>query len=267
MKIKLLIVFSLLTLFLKSQDFEKYFIDSGVKGQISIFDLEDQKWTFSNFNRATKGSLPASTFKIIHTLIALEENVIAGKNDTLRWDGKVKSFKSYPIPNWNKDNDLEMAFKNSTIWYYEEISKKIKKSKYRRHLKKNKYSNRKFRNAKGFDFWNYGELKVTPIEQIEMLLKLYSNKLAFKPEFQELTKELMTEQESIDYILKSKTAWTYDKVDIAWYIGYIEFNKNVIFFATRIEKPIDKEIKDFSKLRKSITKEIISNMYDINFID
>ncbi len=263
MKKKGLILFLLIPRILFGQDIKEFFTKSAIVGSITIYDYQKGDWIFSDSTKSEIGTLPASTFKIVNTLIGLEEKLIKGKNDTLKWDGKPKYFKSFKIPNWNKDNDLEMAFKNSTIWYYENISKQLKKRKYRKHLRKNQYSNRKIRNGRGDDFWNYGELKVSPIEQIKLLLKLYKNELTFLPQHQKLVKELMIEKETSEFILRTKTGWCYDRKDVGWYIGYIEKVDNVIFFATRIEKELEEKKRGFSKLRKSITNEIINELYSI----
>lgn len=253
----------LISIYSYGQNLNQYFIDSKVFGSISIYDLNKQIWKHSNKDESERGTLPASTFKIIHTMIGLEEKVINDINDTIKWDGETKLFKTHRVPNWNRDNDLELAFRNSTIWYYEEISKQIKKDKYCKYLKKNSYSNRKYKNGKGFDFWNYGSLKVTPIEQIELLIRLYHNKLSFTVEHQEITKFLMIEHKTPYLTIRSKTGWCYEKKDIGWYVGYVELENNVIFFATRIEKGLDEEVNGFSKLRLSITKSIISDMYNL----
>lgn len=263
MKLKTLVTLILISTYLNGQDLNEYFIDNNIIGGISLYNLQNKSWLHSDKDYANKGTLPASTFKIINTIIALEEGIINNQQDIFKWDGKPKLFKSIEIPNWNKDNNLEMAFKNSTIWYYEEIARQINKRKYCQYLKKAKYSNRKIKNSKGNDFWNYGTLKVSPIEQIELLIKLFHNQLPFNIKFQALTKELMIEEEHSEYTIRSKTGWSYDKVDIGWYIGFIEIKNNVIFFATRIEKSLDEELNEFSNLRKSITKQILEDLYNV----
>ena len=264
MKVKLLLVLCIITTTISSQNLNDYFSKENVKGGISIYDLKKDTWIHSNRQYAQSGSLPASTFKIIHTLIGLEENIIEGRHDTFRWDGIPKLFKSISIPKWNRDNDLEMAFTNSTIWYFEEIAKRINRKTYRDHLRVNEYTNKKISKKKGNDFWNFGELEVTPIEQIELLIKLYKNELNFKVIHQELVKELLIEQQTSNYILRSKTGWSYDKKDNGWYIGYIELADSIIFFATRVEKELDRQKSEFSNLRKSITKEIIRELYNLS---
>ena len=78
-----------------SQKLDSIFTKAGVKGSITIYDFKKNQWIYSNSLRAKIGTLPASTFKIIHTLIGLEEKVIAGKHDTIRWDGQPKYFKTF----------------------------------------------------------------------------------------------------------------------------------------------------------------------------
>jgi len=249
--------------FSKAQDLKKYFEAANITGSITLFDLNQQMWIKSDEQDAERGTLPASTFKMFHTLIALEEGVIDGANDTLTWDGIAKTFKGHEIAAWNQDTDLTMAFKKSTVWYYVEIAKQIKRACYRKYLRKAKYSDRQIKQGKANDFWNYGQLKVKPVEQINFLRRLYKNDLPFKKAHQMLLKELMEEGKEESYTLRSKTGWAFDGRDIGWYVGYVEYQSNTIFFATRIQKALDKEQKDFSKLRKSITKEILTDLYAI----
>lgn len=247
----------------QAQNLEQYFAAAGVEGSIILFDTKQNKWIKSDKADANRGTLPASTFKLFHTLIALEEGIITGAQDTMQWDGIPKKFKSFNMAVWNQDTDLEMAFKNSTVWYYMEIAKQIKRACYRKYLRKARYSNRKVKQGKVNDFWNFGALKVKPIEQIRFLRRLYKNELPFKKTHQNVLKELMIERKTADYTLSSKTGWAYDGQDIGWYIGYVDYKGNTIFFATRLQKELNQALKNFSKLRKSITRTILSDLYAI----
>lgn len=70
-------------------------------------------------------TLPASTFKIINSLIAIEEKAIRDENEVLKWDGVKRSLFGKEIPQWNKDTDLKTAYKNSTIWFYVKMAERI----------------------------------------------------------------------------------------------------------------------------------------------
>jgi len=71
MKFKILLILCAITNSTLGQNLNNYFVEANVKGSISIYDLKKDKWIHSNDKLAKEGTLPASTFKIIHTLIGL----------------------------------------------------------------------------------------------------------------------------------------------------------------------------------------------------
>ena len=54
-----------------------------------------------NDERSNRRFAVASTFKILHSLIALEEKVATGKDHVIRWNGKRHEFSD-----WNRDQTL-----------------------------------------------------------------------------------------------------------------------------------------------------------------
>ncbi len=90
------------------QALAKLFAERNINGTIVISSLNSGKTFIHNGHRANLRFSPASTFKILNTLIALDEKVIAGENDVLKWDGHV-----YNLPDWNRNQTLASAFKVS----------------------------------------------------------------------------------------------------------------------------------------------------------
>jgi len=248
-----------------AQNFEAYFEECGLKGSITIFEYNTQTWLHSNPADAEIGTLPASTFKILHSLIALEERAVENIHDTIPWDGHIYSFSGKPYAPWNQDHTLQSAFKYSAVWYYTEIAKRLELRTYRSYLKACKYSNRKIKKGQGVDFWNYGKMRVTPKEQIQLLVKLYENDLPFQKHTHETVKEIMIEKQTDQYTLRAKTGWSTQGFHNGWYVGFVEIPDNTIFFATRVKAPSDQRPKSFSKCRKSITKKILAGRYKIDF--
>ena len=163
------------------------------------------------------------------------------------------------MPVWNKDTNLNEAYKNSTIWFYVELAKRIGKKNYNKYLKNINYGNG---NISPYltDFWNYGNFGVTPKNQIVMLVKLYENKLPFKDENLERVKKIMFSENIENLRFHDKTGWTRKNgEDIGWYIGYAEANDNVYFFATRLTENVYPENKNFAKCRISITRNILQS--------
>jgi beta-lactamase class D len=54
----------------------KPFSDCGVDGSTTIYDYKEKKWIFSNKENSEVATLPASTFKILNSLILLETGVV-----------------------------------------------------------------------------------------------------------------------------------------------------------------------------------------------
>ncbi len=122
----------------KDSDLAKLFSEHSLKGTILISSLDGKTEYLYNKERAGKKFLPASTFKIPNTLIALDEDAIADEKEIIKWDGKDRGWAS-----WNKDHSLETAFPISCVWFYQELAKRIGNIKYLSHLDRLNYGNKK----------------------------------------------------------------------------------------------------------------------------
>lgn len=110
---KILSLFFLCVTILSGNDklFEKIFKEFSIDGTLIISTLKSDELYVYNEQRADKRFCSASTFKIPHTLIALNENIITSKNDVIKWD-RVK--RGYDL--WNKDQTLQSAISISSFW-------------------------------------------------------------------------------------------------------------------------------------------------------
>lgn len=239
----------------KLSEFDHYFTKAGVQGSFSLYDLNKKQYyttDIGDFNRATS---PASTFKIPNTFIALEAKAISNENELIRWDGKAKYLKS-----WENDHDLKNAYKNSTVWFYQEIAKRVGEEKYRHYLKKLDYGNKDISGGLT-NFWLGSSLKISPHNQLDFLRKLHAEKLGFSDRTYQIGKEVMIEEKTADYTLRAKTGWADTKpTHVGWYVGYIETQGNVYFFATRLYQPDAEPLEDFGAQRKLITRKILSDL-------
>lgn len=250
----------LLSCSVKKKDYTFFFKKYDVQGSISIYNYKNKVFIYTDSIDADRKTLPASTFKITNSLIALNENVISDEKEVVRWDGKAKYFNGNRVTAWEKDTDLKTAFKNSTIWFYEDVAKIIGKPKYAEILGNIKYGNMDL-SEQGLDFWNYGNLAISPKQQIELLVKLYDNKLPFSVASMNDVKRMMLIEANSEYSLYGKTGWAKkDGINIGWFIGFISTKGNIYFFATRVNKDEKENNANFSKSRKAITMDIFKNM-------
>jgi beta-lactamase class D len=226
----------------------KLFQDRGVEGTIIISPLDGKTNYVHNTLRSETRVIPASTFKIPNTLIALEEGAIKSEKEVIKWDGKDKGFDP-----WNKDQTLETAFPLSCVWFYQELAKRIGNEKYMAHLKNLSYGNEKT----GPDittFWLEGDLKISAEEQIDFLKRLYKESLPYSKGSMQLLKKLMIVEENPQYTIRAKTGWaTRTDPQQGWYVGYVETKGQIWFFATNLE--IRKKGDD--AFRKEITMAVL----------
>lgn len=221
----------------RSPDFGKHFKALGVNGSLIIYDSK-QKQTYE-FNPQRNGTelVPASTFKIFNSLVALETGVIPDDVAVLTWDGIRRKIANQDAPAWNRDTNLRHAFKDSTVWFYQVLARRAGQERMQQWIDKVGYGNRQLGGANDIDrFWLQGPLKITPKGQIEFLQRLYQNKLPFSPRTMALVKDIMVREQTPTYTLRGKTGWLDASTpDLGWFVGYLEQNKNVYFFATTVD--------------------------------
>ncbi len=224
-----------------------------VKGTFVLLNLKTGKKVCFNEKDNNTGYTPASTFKIINSLIGLETGVIKDENHVIKWDGKVRWNK-----NWNADTDLKTAYKNSTVWYYQELARQVGDSKMQDWITQVNYGNKDI--SGGIDqFWLSGGIRISPNQQVEFLSLLAQNKLPFSKRTTDIVKSIMVAEETPTYTLRAKTGWgNSGKTDIGWYVGFVTTTDNIYVFANCIQTD-DQKHPNFSSARIEIAREILKD--------
>jgi beta-lactamase class D len=213
---------------------EVHFKELNIDGSIIILHLNSDLTYEYNQQRNKQQFPPASTFKILNALIALETKVVNSSKTVFTWDGIVRF-----IPEWNQDLDMERAFKLSAIWYYQVLARKIGHSRMRNFVEVVNYGNKNIGAENDIDnFWLEGKLKISPRQQIEFLKKLYREELPFSKPTISTVKTMMIIDKTDFYTMRVKTGWVSggtDKPQVGWYVGYLENGGNRYLFATNID--------------------------------
>ncbi|MGE0567015.1 MAG: penicillin-binding transpeptidase domain-containing protein [Bacteroidia bacterium] len=242
------------------QDMSQPFKECEVDGSITLYNYNAKEWISSDSADSQYATLPASTFKILNTLIALETGVIADENEIIKWPGFTDTLKYGYRPSIYHDMSMKEAFKSSAGWVYVELAKRIGKEKYTKYLAECNYGKLDTTIA-DVDFWNFGNFAVSPKNQLELLIGIYEETLPFKKESFAILKEMMKVEQTDSYTLRAKTGWSRDGgKDIGWWVGYVERNDNVYFFATRLIKKREVPNSNFGSCRKEITLNILRGM-------
>jgi len=235
-------------------DLKKYFDSAHVEGCFTMLNNANGSVTVYNLAIDTTRFSPASTFKIVNSLIGLQTGVITNDTMVIKWDGKVR-----PVEAWNKDMGMTEAFKVSNVAYYQEVARRIGKDTMQHWLDSLSYGNKKIGGAVD-TFWLDNSLKISPDEQLGLLKKLYFGQLPFMKSVHEMVKLAMLQEENTLYRLSYKTGWGFDESgnNIGWLVGWVEENNHVYFFVTFVKagtQPID-----MKKVRLDITKGILKQL-------
>lgn len=204
---------------------------SGYKGSFVLYDLNGDTWDVYDMEQATLRTAPNSTYKIYDALFGLEEGVIEPDDSFMAWDGT-----NHPFEAWNGNQDLFSAMQSSVNWYFEEIDKQIGSAAIQNYIRKIGYGN-EIVNPNLSAYWMQGSLKISPIEQVELLTALHNNQFDFAPENINAIKNsiCLFSSESKNFYGKTGTGRV-DGQDVnGWFVGYIETADNTYFFAANIQ--------------------------------
>lgn len=231
--------------------FESSFREAGYNGAFLLYGLNEDILTVYNLEMCNKPYSPASTFKILNTLIGLETGVVSNENFVIEWDGIERH-----ILEWNQNLSLKSAFQYSSVPYYQELARRVGEKKMKRYVEESGYGNRDI--SGGIDkFWLTGGLRITPLEQIAFLKKLYLNQLPFSQQTMDIAKNVMIYRQPPGYVMRAKTGASQD--GWGWFVGWVETGGNAFFFATIIEAKEGLN-NDFMKARTEITLNILRNI-------
>lgn len=221
------------------KNLQKRFADEGTVGAFAAFRIDDQHLIASDHSRARDAVLPASTFKIPNSIIALETGVVADPDkDIFKWDSVTRS-----IPEWNKDHTLRSAIAVSAVPVYQEIARRVGVERMQKYVDAFEYGNRNI--GGGVDrFWLTGDLRISPLEQIAFLDRLRRRGLPVSKRAQDLTADILPVTKIDDVIIRAKTGLTgvTDKsmtdgkgVAVGWLAGWAEKGSTQTVFALNLD--------------------------------
>lgn len=230
-------------------DWASFFSDADAQGTIVVLDTRSGNDVLfvHDTERAARRFTPASTFKIPHSLFALDARILRDEFQVISWDGIKR-----PIEAWNENQTLRSAMRNSTVWVYERFAQQLGDQRLADYIRRIGYGNALTAGAS--PFWVEGELAISANEQVAFLRRLYHNDLPFQVEHQRLVKDVMITEAGRDWILRAKTGWN---GKIGWWVGWVEWPGGPVFFALNIDTP--GRLADLAK-RQEITSNILRSM-------
>jgi beta-lactamase class D len=250
----------------EGQDLSAYFKDT--TGAFVLYDLKNDRYIRYNAERCRERFSPFSTFKIPTSLIGLETKVVTDAEFVMRWEPQkypeADGWTAPPYVHWKQDHKLRSALKYSVVWYYREIAKRVGNERMKKYVDGFGYGNQD--TTGGLDspqlfqaFWLNSSLRISADEQIEFLKRFYAGKLPVSARSISIVKEILVQEKTPTYTLSGKTGGgaSPSGTSLGWFVGYLETQGNVYFFATNIEGPNSAAIR---KRRIDLTKSILTGL-------
>lgn len=233
------------------QELQQLLDSMNVKGVILVFDPQSGTTWSNDFQGSHTGTLPASTFKIPNTLIALETGVVEDENTLFPWDGNPR-----PLKVWDRDMVLREAFHASCVPCYQQIARETGAGRMNLWLDTLNYGDMQVDENNIDVFWLEGNSKISPYQQMDFLTRFYYSQLPVSERTMQIMKELIVIETNEHWQLSGKTGWAIRAgLNIGWYVGYLEKDGNVYFVATCVEPLETFNMQMFNMVRRNIAME------------
>jgi beta-lactamase class D len=231
-------------------DFQELLDSLRLTGTILILDESTNTYHSNDFNGATTGHLPASTFKIPNTIIALETGVATNPDHLFKWDGTDRWLDA-----WERDLTLKEAFAVSCVPCYQEVARAVGVYQIQVILDRLGYPGMVFDSATVDNFWLGGNSRISPQEQIDFLRRIYEKDLPIRLTTQRAIRDIMVMEQTDDYTLSGKTGWSIDgEENNGWFVGFVTRGGKVYYFATNVSPGPDFEMDGFAAVRVRVTR-------------
>lgn len=208
----------------------KHYFDN-YEGCFLLYEMNSKTMTIYNEEQADTRISPDSTYKIYDALFALDQGIIRPEDSFLSWSGE-----NYPFSEWNQDQTLSSAMSASVNWYFQSLDARMGSDTIRTYLKQIEYGNESVSGDLA-SYWMESSLKISPSEQLDLLLSFYRNDWGFAPEHIKAVKNALFLSSSSDTALYGKTG-TGQINGInqnGWFVGFVETSGHTFFFVTNLQ--------------------------------
>ncbi|MBF0454437.1 MAG: class D beta-lactamase [Magnetococcales bacterium] len=199
------------------------------EGCIALMSIEQAWVRVSNPTQCQGRTPPASTFKVLNTLIAFETGVV-DDTELFPWDGKPQFLKA-----WEKEMTIQEAMAHSAVPVFQQIARRIGKQRMADWLEQVGYGNAEV-GERVDRFWLDGPLVISPLEQIRFLSQLLTGKLPFSADSLTRLRRTLPQEKIGEARLYGKTGWSSStKPKWGWYVGWMESQGEIMVVALRIK--------------------------------
>ena len=224
----------------------------GLDGTFVLYEPETETLVTVNDERARQRFVPASTFKIANSLIALESGAVTSVDEVLPYGGEPQ-----PFERWERDMSMREAIAMSNVAIYREVARRIGLERMTEMLTELDYGNRDPGTVVD-RFWLDGPLAISAVEEAQFLARLARSELPLSTETQAAVREIVLLEEKDGAKLYGKTGWDFADGGggLGWFVGWVERDGKVHAFALNM----DMKDNEQAALRIPLAKKYLEEM-------
>lgn len=235
---------------IKEPIFDTFLKSSAVEGAILVYSQRNNAFWSNDFQWSKKGRLPASTYKIPHSIIALETEVVHSDQTLFLWDGESRA-----LDIWEQDLTFKEAFQKSCVPCYQEVARKVGATRMQTMLEKLDYGNMVFDTTNIDEFWLTGSSVISPFEQLDFLNRLMREELPISEKSRATVLNMMELEAMEGAVLRGKTGWAIrEDQNNGWFVGMLESEEDTLYVAVNIEPLPELDMATFPRTRYDLAK-------------
>ncbi len=230
----------------------------GRPGTLVIYETRTGEHLRVNPERAARRYSPCSTFKIPNSLIALQAGAVTPERSTIAWNPERDPRQEGWPKSWSRDHDLTSAIRNSVVWYYQELARRVGAERMSREVSRIGYGN--MDTSGGVDrFWLSSSLRISADEQVAFLRRFRAGELGFDEAATRTVKDAIVLERGDGWVWRGKTgACPQEDIGyLGWLVGYVERGEDVAFYALQIEA---REFRELFRERIRIMREVLKDL-------
>ena len=224
----------------------------GYEGSFVLYNSRENTWSVYDPDNARKRISPNSTYKIYDALLGLESGVISPESSVISWNGEACPFEA-----WEGDQDLNSAMKNSVNWYFQSIDSQLGSDSIKSFLHTIQYGNQQTGSDMDL-YWTDSSLKISPLEQVELLKKFNENEFHFSPDnISAVKKALQLSSSDAGKFFGKTGTGRIDNRDVnGWFVGYVETSDNTYYFSVNIKADSNASGSAAAKIAMSVLSDL-----------
>ena len=224
----------------------------GYEGSFVLYNSRENTWSVYDPDNARKRISPNSTYKIYDALLGLESGVISPESSVISWNGEACPFEA-----WEGDQDLNSAIKNSVNWYFQSIDSQLGSDSIKSFLHTIQYGNQQTGSDMDL-YWTDSSLKISPLEQVELLKKFNENEFHFSPDNISAVKKALqlSSSDAGNFFGKTGTGRIDNRDVNGWFVGYVETSDNTYYFSVNIKADSNASGSAAAKIAMSVLSDL-----------